>query len=377
MDRVPCGFLEPRASQRIANRIGAAWEFSRLVFASEDGSLKVDLAPEPKRLALPNTNITKVYLVPLGLSKDESIAWAPTFYRAKFGLDVEVLPGTPLTTKEMDMQRKQIVAEECAEALIQSHPDLSRDPTILLVGVTSHDMFIRSFDWKYSENYRENGHVAVLSSARLYPTLFLQKRNPELLAARLQKLLSKNLAILAFNLPMSSDYTSMLSGGVLSGDELDFMSGDIVGAEGRWDSFIHPSGPGLGVVAIPGKKAFWQLQEIYEPLLDMSSDVFDVDFATGLFISRKSDFYFDDEFPLQFVRIYNSSDNQSRAFGVGTLHSLDIFFDRAHGRVCRIDPSGRSTNPLRPRSARVRPIWAALSCSTGLQQSVFSCRGRF
>lgn len=50
-------------------------------------------------------------------------------------------------------------------------------------------------------------------------------------------MLTKNLAILYFDLPMSSDYTSLMSGGVLSGAEVEFMSASLIGAKGQWDSF--------------------------------------------------------------------------------------------------------------------------------------------
>src|SRR6266403_1854832 len=84
-----------------------------------------------------------------------------------------------------------------------------------------------------------NGRFAVVSSARLKPFSFLAKKNPEWSASRLKKMLTKNIAMLYFDLPKSSDYTSLLSGGVLSGDQVDFMSGSIIGAEGRWDPFIN------------------------------------------------------------------------------------------------------------------------------------------
>jgi len=48
-------------------------------------------------------------------------------------------------------------------------------------------------------------------------------------------LLSKNIVILYFDLPLSIDYTSLLSGGLFSGSEIDRMGGELIGGEGRGD----------------------------------------------------------------------------------------------------------------------------------------------
>ncbi len=83
-------------------------------------------------------------------------------------------------------------------------------------------MFISDYDWKYAENLREGGRLGIVSSARLGPTDYPGKWNKELLDSRLQKMLTKNLAMLFWGLPLSSDYTSLLSGGVLSGRQIDY-----------------------------------------------------------------------------------------------------------------------------------------------------------
>jgi YD repeat-containing protein len=44
----------------------------------------------------------------------------------------------------------------------------------------------------------------------------------------------------------------------------------------------------------------------------------------GSLIQKKTDFYLDGDFPLQFVRLYASRNKESREFGPGTRDSLDI-----------------------------------------------------
>jgi YD repeat-containing protein len=47
--------------------------------------------------------------------------------------------------------------------------------------------------------------------------------------------------------------------------------------------------------------------------------------GTGLFVQRHTDFHFNEAFPTEIVRMYRPQDRQSRAFGIGTSHSFDIF----------------------------------------------------
>jgi predicted Zn-dependent protease len=228
----------------VANQINGAWDFSRLAVASDDGKDKIDLTTV-HRLRLPPVPAKNVYLVSVGLAEDDSILWAPAFYKAKLGIDVKLLPAIDLDPKFMDSERKQLNSDKCVEFLAAKYPDLARDPATILVTITSADMYISDLGWSYAENMRRDGRYAVISSARLHPFMLLGRWNPEWLTSRLQKLVTKNLLMLYFDLPMSLDYTSALSGGVLSGYEIDQMGGEIIGAEGKWDSFVNSGGPSV------------------------------------------------------------------------------------------------------------------------------------
>jgi hypothetical protein len=82
-----------------------------------------------------------VYLVPLGL-EGESLDWAPTYYKSKFGIGVTVLPSVPLESGLVDSDRGQVDADKCLDDFIRlKYPDLSRDPSALLLVVTSHDLY--------------------------------------------------------------------------------------------------------------------------------------------------------------------------------------------------------------------------------------------
>lgn len=300
-------------------------EFSRLSFLPAAGTQSIDLTPAPQRLELPSVAAKKVYLFPLGLDKDEPLDWAPAYYQAKFGIDVAVLPAVPLKENLLNPARQQLDSEACIEYLRKLHPELDTDPSALLVGVTSRDIYIPSYRWTYAENYRYDGRFAVVSSARLRPPAWLARWNPEWLHSRLQKMLTKNIVILYFDLPMSSDYTSLLSGGVLFGPQLDLMGGTIIGAEGTWDSFINSDDPMVTIYSVPGKPSFWRLTGSDEALPQRGAHVFRADLGTGLFIDRTMDFRLEGQHPLQFTRSYRNQDMQSRSFGIGASDSLDIF----------------------------------------------------
>ena len=308
----------------VANELDGKWEYSRLTLIPSGKATKLDVTPQPPRLLLPPVPEKKVYLVPFDLDAGESLDWAPTYYKSKLGVDVSLLPAMHSNGTLIDISRGQLDSKKCLEYLRNNLRDIAADPSAILIAVTSQDIFIRTFSWVFAENYRLNGRFAVVSSARLRPPSFLAKRNPEWLTSRLQKLITKNIAILYFDLPMSSDYTSLLSGGVLSGGHVDLMCGAVIGSEGRWHPFLDQSAPNVTIYDVAAKAPLWRVAFSNEALPDTSAQVFGADLAIGLFIQRQADFLLNGKFPLQFVRVYRNQDEQSRSFGIGANDSLDI-----------------------------------------------------
>jgi YD repeat-containing protein len=308
----------------IANWTNGTWDFSRLVFESENKALKLDLTPV-RKLQLPSVPAKNVYLVPVGLAEGESLQWATGYYKARLGIDVKVLAAIPLDPKLIDATRNQLNTDKWIEFVAQKYPEISRDPASILIGVTSIDMYIPDFDWSYAENMRHEGRFGMISSARLHPPSLLEKRNPEWLTSRVQKLLTKNLVMLYFDLPLSSDYSSLLSGGVLSGFQIDRMGGEVIGAEGQWDSFVESGDPAVTIYDGPADKLLWKMQYTESALPDTSTQVFCVDAGVGLIMQRKAEFVFEDEPAMQFTRIHRNQDDRSRAFGIGGSDSFEIF----------------------------------------------------
>lgn len=307
----------------IANQVNGVWDYTRLVFQSADGRERVDLTPVHP-LSLPRVPAKRVYLVPVGLT--ESLDWAPSYYKSKLGIEVTVLPGIALDSSLIDHARNQLDAEKCTdEFLVHKYPELARDPAALMIAVTSKDMNIPSLGWSYAENMRSKGHFAVISSARVHPFAFLERRNPEWFNSRLQKLLTKNITMLYFGLPMSNDYTSLLSAGVLTGREIDQMGGRIIGQERQWDPFIEYGSPAVTIYDIGGRPPLWGRTWSATALPDTSAQVFSVALDVGLFEQHKAEFIFLDEPAMQFTRVYRNQDDRSRSFGIGGSNDFDMF----------------------------------------------------
>ena len=307
----------------VANRVRGFWEYSRLVFVSADRSKKFDLVKVP-RLSLPEVPSQHVYVVPLDLLETGFLDWAPAYYRAKFGIDVTVLPPAKSNPLLEDSKRHQVDAGKAIHFLAESYPDIARDPYSILIAITSHDMYTPYYDWPYLTNWRLEGRFAIVSTARLHPYSFLARHNPEWLNSRIQKLVTKNVALLYFDLPLSGDPSSLLSYGILTGLDLDQMSSQVAGVNPTWLSAVNAGYPGLTVYDEPGKPALWRREYLDREIPEPGAQTFSTDLSSGLFIQRNVDFRLDEEYPFQLMRAYTTQDDRTRAFGIGAEHSLNV-----------------------------------------------------
>lgn len=134
-------------------------------------------------------------------------------------------------------------------------------------------MYIASYDWNYAINYREDGRYGVVSLARLRP-LLLEQGNEALLVSRLQKMITKNVYLLCFDVPLSDDATSAVSGGVMSPDEIDYMSDQIIGREQHWDPQPDGTVPTISMILTPQSNVAWQMDWHAKPPTDVSTEYF-------------------------------------------------------------------------------------------------------
>jgi predicted Zn-dependent protease len=94
-----------------------------------------------------------------------------------------------------------------------------------VIAVTSEDLYVRSRpDWGWAFGLRDDGHLAVVSTARMEAAPGLVGDRLE--DTRLRKMVTKDIGVLFFGLDQSPDPTSVLFNNILSVDDLDAMGED-------------------------------------------------------------------------------------------------------------------------------------------------------
>jgi predicted Zn-dependent protease len=126
----------------------------------------------------------------------------------------------------VDLLRQQLVAEELIALVKRHHPRLAADREAILIALTPYDMYIREYTWQFAFAWRQEWRFAVVSSARMDPVNFGEPADAELLHGRLRKIVSKNIGMMHYRLPQSTDRNSVLYGPILSLDDLDSIGED-------------------------------------------------------------------------------------------------------------------------------------------------------
>ncbi|MBI3456895.1 MAG: M48 family metalloprotease, partial [Candidatus Rokubacteria bacterium] len=168
----------------------------------------------------------RLHFVPIGAVSPGTTERLGAYYRDRFGLRIETLPSVPLEPRVIDPARRQLVAEELVTLMQAHYPELAGDPEVILMGITSDDMYIRGYRWRFAFAYRVGHQFAVVSSFGMDPVNYARPPNPELLEERLRKMVSKQIGSLYFRLPQSADRGSVMFGPILGPDDLDAIAED-------------------------------------------------------------------------------------------------------------------------------------------------------
>lgn len=180
-----------------------------------------------------SATLNRVYFVPIGAFASPSLSELATHYREKFGLVIEILPEIPFERGVVNYRREQVIGEEMIELMKRRYSELVTDPTVMLIGVTTNDMYIRDYTWRFAFGIRNEGRLVVVSSYRMDPTRFGLVPDQDLLKIRLRKIITKNIGILYYKLPQSNDPRSVLYGKIMGLEELDMIGEDWDGAKSR------------------------------------------------------------------------------------------------------------------------------------------------
>jgi hypothetical protein len=181
--------------------------------------------PSGRAASVPATPTGRTVLfAPLGAFPAADLQDLAAFYAERYDLQVEILSPAAIPRAARDVARDQLVAEALIEGIRAAYSE-ARDPSRVVIGVTNQGLHIRGRpDWDWAFGMATEGHLAVLSTARMGP-----EPGPfghQLETARLRKMITKYIGILYFDLPLSSDPRSVLYRNILGVPDLDAMGED-------------------------------------------------------------------------------------------------------------------------------------------------------
>lgn len=210
--------LRPRSVHRLRQILLALSLGASLVTAGQVAWQKALESLQP-----PPPPPERLLFVPVGAFPEDWLADLVARYDRTLGLRVEVMPPIPIDPSIVDPERRQLIAEKVVLLIKDVNPTVADDPRVSIVGLTTHDMFIQAFSWRFAFGYREDDRIAVVSSARMDPTFFDQPANQALLEARFRKILAKNIGHVYYRRPLSRDRRSIMYGHIMGLDDLDYI----------------------------------------------------------------------------------------------------------------------------------------------------------
>jgi predicted Zn-dependent protease len=165
----------------------------------------------------------RVHLVPIAEFPVERATAIAEHYRATFGVAIEVAPAVDWPADAYVPERRQMNSAVMLTRLESIYAG-SRSQDVV-IALTTRDMFNPEVSWAYVFSYRRNNRLAVVSPARMdRGCMGLFQADDDRIAARLRKMVGKNIGIMYFGLRMSRDPASMLYANIGGPQELDAMS---------------------------------------------------------------------------------------------------------------------------------------------------------
>jgi len=168
-----------------------------------------------------------LYFVAVGDAPSSDISDLVAHYKAKLNIQSVVLSPMAVSKNDVDVNRRQLIAEEVIESLRRSYADHRKNNSAVLIGITSHDMYPRGEDWQFCFGWRDPGaRIAVVSTARMnlhYPG---EPTNQADSTIRLRKMVTKDIGIMYFGMSPNHNPRSVLFDGILGIEELDQVTED-------------------------------------------------------------------------------------------------------------------------------------------------------
>lgn len=330
------------------------WVFSELRLVRADGRALDLLAPIAQPSLASRKGDARIYIVPIGSVQGLGLDELPEFYRSRHGLSVQLLEPVPLDAKARNTARKQLIFGELIRLMHARHPQLAKDKSAFLIGITDEDMYIETLNWNFAYTaYEPPARVGVVSSARFIPHPLAG--NETVLRARIRKMVSRTIGFVVFELPRSNDPSSVMYRDLYGSASADLMSDSFEGLGSRAvvDEFRSAHGMRPALADIPPEAATFDfskvdgrypclritkaksaqgipldikvtkcMQQLY---LDGEVDEIEVDLRIGNVITRTTDLFVSGTMPLAVTRCYRSWANIVDSFGRNTTLSWDLY----------------------------------------------------
>jgi len=173
------------------------------------------LVPTAKRATRP------ARLMPFRASPD-LLEYLRSYYKEQLDLEIEILPELVADRGAWNGDRRQWSGEGLAEQIRQT----VGNEDAVVIGITGEDIYLRSENWQFAFSYRADDRIAVVSYARMDWRL----ANADVLRRRLRRMITKDLGIMLYQLPVSDGRTSPMYQSIDGGADLDGMGDDLAPA---------------------------------------------------------------------------------------------------------------------------------------------------
>jgi hypothetical protein len=295
----------------------------------------------------------RIYLVQMGEHRDPySVEDFAKWLRAKYALDVQVLPAMAIDPSAWDARRHQFVAEQLEAQLKQNHADLAADHDAYLIGFTDGDMYSTTQMWSSMFTQRDWMRAAIISSDGMGDTEVQRadlgaQGEVDRFQARIKRILLKDVAVLYWHLEVNDDPTSLLhnpldpdlpSEEIYESDVNPALSSEGEKVDEPCIFFIYSSKSGLE--PLPGP-LIRRCGDVQDPMEDESTELFELDLRLGLLIDKHTDLYLPDTIPIEFQRVTRDGERGRDPFGVsgwdnydeflGSADNIQIFVEHADG----------------------------------------------
>ena len=160
---------------------------------------------------------SQIAFVPISADASVVSTLADTF-AARLRLDTKLQPVYTPSAAARNQARGQLIGEVLAKEL-QPRCRRGMTGTPFVIGVTGEDMYLQTYpQWRFAFSYRLAPCVAVVSYFRMQIAA-----SSDVQAARLRKMVAKNLGVLVYGLETTKDPRSLMFDQILGIDDLDFI----------------------------------------------------------------------------------------------------------------------------------------------------------